>query len=657
MNKTIQLPFMKKSVLFFLCFFILKLVATSQVSVKKDSLLHLLETAKEDTSTIRLLLLIQKQYATKNYDSSLFYLNRAEGLAKKLKTDKLDFYINTGFSEYYYYNNDYIKALDYATKNKEIAENENDMKLLAKGYNNLAAIYNHFGQHKLAIESILKCLDISEKTKDSASFPIRNLTASATYFNLNQFDKTILYAKKAIQYGQQFNNSFAVMMGLNNLSSGYSSLNMLDSAIITNKQQLAFAKEEEDIVNITYALCNICHDLFKTGDVKSLQAYATELMQYSKDYPDNKIIAQVHNALALNFIAQRKFSDGKTALDSGINMAINEEDQDALANLYQTYAVLYFMQGKIKEGENFSFKYDSVINAGNWKDLNFYTEELETKYNTEKKDAQIKLQQTELKQKTTLNYFLIGGAGALFIISLLGYRNYRSRQMMQQLRIDELQAEKQLTATEAVLKGEEQERTRLAKDLHDGLGGMLSGIKFSLSNMKENLIMTPDNARAFERSLDMLDSSIKEMRRVAHNMMPEILVKYGLNVALREFCNEIDRSGAIHVRYQELDMDKTKIEDTTAVSIYRIVQELVNNSIKHAAAENVLVQAHASEQGKMLTITVEDDGKGFDTNILKNVSGIGWSNIQNRVDFLRGKIDINSAQGKGTSVLVEINIG
>jgi signal transduction histidine kinase len=186
---------------------------------------------------------------------------------------------------------------------------------------------------------------------------------------------------------------------------------------------------------------------------------------------------------------------------------------------------------------------------------------------------------------------------------------------------------------------------------------MLSGIKFSLSNMKENLIMTPDNARAFERSLDMLDSSIKEMRRVAHNMMPEILVKYGLNVALREFCNEIDRSGAIHVRYQELDMDKTKIEDTTAVSIYRIVQELVNNSIKHAAAENVLVQAHASEQGKMLTITVEDDGKGFDTNILKNVSGIGWSNIQNRVDFLRGKIDINSAQGKGTSVLVEINIG
>lgn len=646
---------MRKSVLFFLCFFILKLAGISQVSIKRDSLLQLLQAAKEDTSTIRLLLLIQKQYATKNYDSSLFYLNKAEELSKKLKTDKLDFYINTGFSEYYYYNNDYTKALDYAIKNKEIAEKENDMKLLAKGYNNLAAVYNHFGQHKLAIESILKCLDISEKTKDSASFPVRNLTASATYFNLNQFDKSILYAKKAIMYGKQFNNSFAVMMGLNNLSSSYSGLNKLDSAIITNKQQLEFAKQEEDIVNINYALANICHDYFKLGDLKSLSEYAGQLAKYSKDYPDNKMTSQIQNAFALNYIAQRKFSEGKAALDSGIIVALDEEDADALTNLYQSYSILYFMQGQIKLGEDFVFKYDSVINASNWKDLNFYSEELEAKYDTEKKESQIKLQQTELKQKTTLNYFLIGGAGALLIISLLGYRNYRNRQKLQQAKIDELETEKQLTATEAVLKGEEQERTRLAKDLHDGLGGMLSGIKYSLSNMKENLIMTPGNAQAFERSIDMLDSSIREMRRVAHNMMPEMLLKYGLNTALQEFCNEIDRSGVTQITYQSIGMDEAAIDQSTAVTIYRIAQELVNNAIKHAAAKNVLVQVHVSGPEKLLTLTVEDNGKGFDIAVLKNASGIGWSNIRNRVEFLKGKIDINSEPDKGTSVLIEVN--
>ncbi|WP_449439560.1 sensor histidine kinase [Pedobacter steynii] len=239
---------------------------------------------------------------------------------------------------------------------------------------------------------------------------------------------------------------------------------------------------------------------------------------------------------------------------------------------------------------------------------------------------------------------------------MLVYRNYKHRQNLQQAKIDELETEKQLTATEAVLKGEEQERTRLAKDLHDGLGGMLSGIKFSLSTMKENLIMTPDNAHAFERSIDMLDSSIQEMRRVAHNMMPEILVKYGLDTALKEFCAEVDRSSVLHVNYQSVGMQEADITQTTSVTIYRIIQELLNNAIKHANAKNVLVQVHQSEQEKLLAVTVEDDGNGFDTSLLKQANGMGWSNIQNRVEFLKGKIDVQSGPGKGTSVMIEINI-
>jgi len=652
--KSFKTSHMKKLLLCFFGFLIITTNGVAQAPAKKDSLLHLLKTAKEDTSKIRLILLIQKIYSSSNFDSSLYYLNLSNDLAQKLKTDKFDFFINVGFAEYYYYNNDYKKALYYALNNKEIAEKQNDMKLLAKTYNNLAAVYNHFGQYKSAIDCILKCLDISERTKDSASFPVRNLTASNTYFNLKQYDKCIAYAKKAIDYGKQFNNSFAVMMGLNNLSGGYSSLNMLDSGIAANKRQLELAKEEEDVVNINFALVNLCNDYFKTGDTRSLQNYATELAKYSKDFPDDKTIADIHNALALNFMAQRKFDLAKVELDSGISITLRNNNPDPLENLYQDYAVLNYMQGKIKEGMSYSYKYDSVVTAENVKELNFYTEDLETKYETEKKEAQIKLQKTELKEKSILNYVLIGGSIALLLIILLGYRNYRNRQKLQQSKIDELETEKQLTATEAVLKGEEQERTRLAKDLHDGLGGMLSGIKFSLSNMKGNLIMTPDNAQAFERSIDMLDSSIREMRRVAHNMMPEILIKYGLDTALKEFCGDIDRSGAIHINYQSVGVQKAEIDQTTAVTIYRIVQELVNNTIKHAQAKNILVQLHQSAQEKLLAVTVEDDGKGFDTSILEQPGGIGWQSIKNRVEFLKGRVDIQSLAGKGTSVMIEI---
>ncbi|HTG56164.1 MAG TPA: ATP-binding protein, partial [Niabella sp.] len=191
-----------------------------------------------------------------------------------------------------------------------------------------------------------------------------------------------------------------------------------------------------------------------------------------------------------------------------------------------------------------------------------------------------------------------------------------------------------------------------AKDLHDGLGGMLSGIRYSLNTMKENLIMTPDNAQAFERSIDMLDSSIPEMRRVAHNMMPEALVKFGLDIALRDFCLHISQSGALKVSYQSIDMSKIQLEQTVAVTIYRIVQELINNTIKHAAAQTAIVQLSITDH--ILSVTVEDDGKGFDTTTLKQSAGIGWSNIENRIIFLNGKLDIQSVNNKGTSVLIEL---
>ncbi len=249
---------------------------------------------------------------------------------------------------------------------------------------------------------------------------------------------------------------------------------------------------------------------------------------------------------------------------------------------------------------------------------------------------------------------LTGGVATILIISFLSYRSYKQKQKLQQQRISELETEKQLTATEAVLKGEEQERIRLAKDLHDGLGGILSGIKFSLNTMKGNLIMTPDNAQAFERSLDMLDSSIKEMRRVADNMMPEALVKFGLDTALKDYCNDINQTGAIQVTYQSIGLAGSSIDQTAGITVYRIVQELINNILKHAAAKAAIVQV--SKTGNELSVTVEDNGKGFDPAILNQAKGIGWSNIQNRVEYLKGKIDILSGPGEGTSVHIELNV-
>lgn len=171
--------------------------------------------------------------------------------------------------------------------------------------------------------------------------------------------------------------------------------------------------------------------------------------------------------------------------------------------------------------------------------------------------------------------------------------------------------------------------------------------------MKGNLIMTPEYQLAFERSIDMLDSSIREMRRVAQNMMPEALVRFGLDAALRDFCEDMNGSGGLKVVYQSIGIDEKQVGQSTAITIYRIVQELLNNTMKHASAATAIVQLSKTATG--ITITVEDDGKGFDTSILKTDSGLGWSAIQTRVDYLKGRLDIQSEPGKGTSVHIEID--
>lgn len=167
--------------------------------------------------------------------------------------------------------------------------------------------------------------------------------------------------------------------------------------------------------------------------------------------------------------------------------------------------------------------------------------------------------------------------------------------------------------------------------------------------MKQNLILTPDNARAFERSLDMLDSGIREMYRVAYNMMPEVLVKSGLDAALNDLCNEVGQNSAVHISYQSAGIDQAVPDQAAAITLYRIVQQLVDDAIKQFMAANLQVTARTA--GKQLLITVQHDGQVPDVSLLKQ-SG-NWNIIEQGVLLLKGKIEVSSTAAQGTTILIE----
>jgi two-component system, NarL family, sensor kinase len=251
------------------------------------------------------------------------------------------------------------------------------------------------------------------------------------------------------------------------------------------------------------------------------------------------------------------------------------------------------------------------------------TRDIESKYETEKKQARILL----LEKDKKIQFIYIAGLIAiillLFIIGVIYSRNLNRKRLLiekdteiKAQRISELEKEKQLVATQSLLAGEEIERTRLAGDLHDGLGGLLTGVKLKLSSMKENSIITSDNLAHFNHALDLLDTSIAEMRRVAHNLMPETLMHYGLQTAVNDFIKQVEPDGLPVIRFS-LFGDDLRYEKELEISVYRITQELVNNALKHAAARQIDVQLFTEKN--RISVQVIDDGKGFDTEIAKNV--------------------------------------
>jgi len=144
------------------------------------------------------------------------------------------------------------------------------------------------------------------------------------------------------------------------------------------------------------------------------------------------------------------------------------------------------------------------------------------------------------------------------------------------------------------------------------------------------------------------------MRREANNMMQEAMVKRGMDKEMRELCEEINQSGSLQVSYQSIGLKDIPLEQTIAINIYRIIQELINNTMKHAGAKTAIVQVTHTD--RQIAITVEDDGRGFETTLLTRSSGLGWGNIRSRVDFLKGKLDVKSDQKHGTSVHIDITV-
>jgi signal transduction histidine kinase len=521
--------------------------------------------------------------------------------------------------------NNFEKAIALQLEAVSIQEKSGNWNALGVTYSNIGNIYYDMGQYSRTLEYDLKSLEAHKKDGMSKyGIASAELFVAGDYIALNRLPEAKSHIENAERIAKETNSTVLFNGVYGYWGTYYRATKEYHKAIQSLGKAVVYAQKIQD----TY------HEM----DAYRIMGYVYAEL---KDY--NKSLLFLNKALTrIKQLKNRLLEVGTLKKMAEVQSALGNNGEAVI--LYASYISLY----------------DSL----NRETTKVKISEVENKFQNKQKADSIlvlqknsQLQQLALKKKETQNIFIITAACLLLVAGLLFYRDLRNKHhllaqsnQIHEQQIIQLEKERQLIAAQSLMKGQEEERSRLAKDLHDGVGGLLSGVKLSLSNMKGNVFLSEENARAVNMIIGQLDNSITELRRVSHNMMPEALIKFGLREALENYCENIDQAGELKVRLQTYGLDH-RMEQDTEIVIYRIVQELLNNVVKHAEAKQVLVQL-IREQEKF-TLTVEDDGKGFNLADPKAQKGAGLQNIKARAGYLNGIVDVRTRPGEGTSITIE----
>lgn len=626
---------------------------------KRDSFVKVISSMKDDSNKVNALMHYGWWFETYNMDSAAKCYKQMHLLSRKLDYTSGDLQYYANYTFVLNQRGKYAESLKLNLESVALAKKKGTKEQIAICLFNVGSSYNNMAKYQPALRYYLKSVKIFESLKLKKNTAIAYDNIGGVFSNIGQPKKGLGYHLKAIDVAKEAGDSLEIASASLNAGMQLSKLNELKRAAKYVYSCLRISKEIKSTFLEINANLTLAEIFIKQNQVAKALDYAqrgrVDAAKIDSKYSEMEALKLLTRCYSLQRNTDKTIELGEETVAFGKKNKIVTD----LRTIYQVLSLAYVKEGNYESGYKNLIIAKNISDSTNQKEITKEIEELELNYQTAKKEKQIlELKQIEKKQQLLIGGLVIGLL-VLFIISSLIYKNYHQKRrlliadaLLQEQKINELETEKQLLATQSVLQGQEEERKRLAKDLHDGLGSILSGTKFSFNSIRDHLTIGPESATAFDRSIGLLDQSIQELRRVAHNMMPEALIRFGLDSALNDFCNNINQNSDLHLTYQSFDLKDDMISSEKAGAIYRIIQELVNNILKHAKATEALVQLVKKED--VLSITVEDNGVGFDPMILQDNSGMGYQNLYNRVAYIGGKMDLQAEIGSGTSIIIEI---
>jgi len=495
---------------------------------------------------------------------------------------------------------DFERGLPYILKSIKDFELARDNNMLASAYCTLSMSFHDFGNYEKGKQYAFLALETIKRSKD-----------------VKQFYQWQAYSALAINYDD--NKEW-------------------DKAIKTHLEALKFANR----TYIPYTYNNLGNTYKKKGQLNNALKYLNLSLSGSRASGNGYHLASVYGNIADVYRLQHNYQPAGKYIDSTLYYSRQSKSPEKLIDAYDFAYQLKNDTGDYKSAVTYlnlrTALKDSLLNADKAKIIYNYQEQYETK----EKEKRIQQQQFEIAKR---NYWLIMALAAFVLFCIGAYVLYRLYKNKQEKKLQEEILRQQEIEARALFEGEQSERIRIARDLHDGVGQMLSLVKMNLSAIDTKDAVTIN-------TMDLLDKTIDEVRNVSHNLIPEEL-NFGIFRALENIADKVNSSGdtkmSIHIS-QELQ--SLTFEKQNELSIYRIVQEVVNNMIKHAGANRI--DLSITRVNKSIIIALKDNGRGLAEDAIGSSKGIGWKNINARVHLLDGKINIRSEKLTGTQIEITL---
>ncbi|MGG9961759.1 tetratricopeptide repeat-containing sensor histidine kinase [Ferruginibacter sp. SUN106] len=636
----------------------------------QDSLFAIAHKQIPDTSSVKALQAIQRNFFNAGlFDSTYKYAQQAIALAKKINDTKglakAQYSMGLACTNLFKYDS----AKHYISLAETAALQSKDSFLLANCYNTLSMLYRYQAEYNSSMTYAFQSAAIAERSTDSALIKV----LPKIYYNIygalvgeNQFEKAVTYAKKALLFTNYPDEQRYKILLHSAIADAYVTLKQTANAKPYLDSAVFLCKNFDNIVvkMLTASSEGFYYD--QTGNYdKALAAYLLSY-QYADSNNNSYLKAEAGDNLAVIYLKIKNYTEANRFATEANTIALAVNHIKVAASTFNTLKKTAEAKGDYKKALEYAEQYkiyaDSATNEATQKT----TLSLESKYQSQKKEkeiAELKIAnaEKELAAVKRNRFLLIGGLSAAAMMLILGlmYRNSNNKKILalkeqdiQKEQIKFLEGQQQVISLQSMVNGQEAERTRIAKDLHDGLGGLFSTMKMYFSTLEHEQQKLKESA-LFNKSYELIDTASEEVRRIAHNMMPEVLAKLGLVPAIQDMCSNISSGKLMQVKLQSYGMEE-RLNASIEIMLYRIVQELLSNIIKHAQATEAIVQFN--RDGRRLMVTVEDNGIGFNQHQIDDKNHSGLEIIKSRVNYLQGTIAIDSREKVGTTVVMEFNV-